>query len=335
MEPHSTRQRSDAHTGCFTLELKTWTWHPVLLSGKQSFRMSHNVLFFWAQGLVVVARQHVILCFGRGVARAWLSVSRNMLHFMSTSHQKNLKNLQWGYRKTSALFYGGRRGTVVCDFSIISPFEWEVKAFGEKNVVSYRFLIARVCKCVCVNWLQTHKERAEQHFFMGPLTAEGPKPQALPRPTLLCNSCPKAIMRGACQTGPALSHHHTLIQALYHIHERPLELYSWLAWVEIEIHALIRSAVMTVRRIAGSPFSCCHGGLMVCFEAKVRNTVTNPPSGVFTVGLHWCCNIVMLLSVLYSKALDWRSGGKRGYQQLGFTWHRLKLVIFIHVSVQK
>lgn len=117
-----------------------------------------------------------------------------------------------------------------------------------------------LCVCVCEKWLQTHKEQAEQHFFMGPLTAEGPKPQALPRPTLLCNSCPKAIMHGACQTGPALSHHHTLIQALYHIHERSPELYSRLAWVKISVHALIRSAVMTVRLTAGSRCSRCRGG---------------------------------------------------------------------------
>lgn len=174
----------------------------------------------------------------------------------------------------------------------------------KKKVVSHRFLIDCVCACVCVKWLQTHKEQAEQHFFMGPLTAEGPKPQALPRPTLLCNSCPKAIMHGACQTGPALSHHHTLIQALYHIHERSPELYSWLAWVKISVHALIRSAVMTVRLTADSRCSRCRGEPMVCFEAKVRNSVTEPPSGVFTLGLHWCRNIVVLLSVLYSKALD-------------------------------
>lgn len=40
---HSTRRRSAAHAGCFTLQLKVWSWHPVQLSGKQSFRMSQNV----------------------------------------------------------------------------------------------------------------------------------------------------------------------------------------------------------------------------------------------------------------------------------------------------
>lgn len=79
-----------------------------------------------------------------------------------------------------------------------------------KNVVSRQISHSL---CVYVNWLQTRWERVEQHFFTGPLTAEGPKPQALPRPTLLCNSRPKAIMHGACQTGPALSHNHTCIRA--------------------------------------------------------------------------------------------------------------------------
>lgn len=49
---------------------------------------------------------------------------------------------------------------------------------------------------------------------MGPLAAEGPKPQALPRPTLLCNTRPKAIMHGACETGPVLSYSHTCIEVL-------------------------------------------------------------------------------------------------------------------------
>lgn len=88
---------------------------------------------------------------------------------------------------------------------------------------------------------------------MGRLTAEGPKPQALPRPTLLCNSCPEAIMHGACQAGLVLSHHHTSILALCHIHEHSLELYSWLTWVEIKIYTKIRSVVMTVHLKADFP----------------------------------------------------------------------------------
>lgn len=47
--------------------------------------------------------------------------------------------------------------------------------------------------------------------FTGMLAAKGHKPQALPRPTLLCNPHPKAIKHGACQTGQALSHNHTCI----------------------------------------------------------------------------------------------------------------------------
>lgn len=43
------------------------------------------------------------------------------------------------------------------------------------------------------------------HHFYEPAGCRGPKPQALPSP-LLCSSCPKAIIRGACQTGPLLWH---------------------------------------------------------------------------------------------------------------------------------
>lgn len=112
-------------------------------------------------------------------------------------------------------------------FKIISPCKWEVKTLSAslhlKNVVSHQFLIV-VCVCASVFLCEVaaHREWAEQHFFTGPLAAEGPKPQALPRPTLLCNSRPKAIMHGACQTGLALSHNHTCIQALYHIYEHSL-----------------------------------------------------------------------------------------------------------------
>lgn len=42
---------------------------------------------------------------------------------------------------------------------------------------------------------------------------DGSKPQALPGTALLCNSRPKAITHGACQTGLALSHNHTCIGA--------------------------------------------------------------------------------------------------------------------------
>lgn len=62
-------------------------------------------------------------------------------------------------------------------------------------------------------------------------------------------------MHGACQTRPALSHHHTLIQTLYHTymnaHRGPEA--SRLAWVETEIYVLIRSVVMTVPLTTGFP----------------------------------------------------------------------------------
>lgn len=47
----------------------------------------------------------------------------------------------------------------------------------KKKVVSHQFLIAYVCVCVfvCVKWLQTHKERAEQHFFYGTAHCWGPQ----------------------------------------------------------------------------------------------------------------------------------------------------------------
>lgn len=147
---------------------------------------------------------------------------------------------------------------------------------------------------------------------MGRLTAEGPKPQALPRPTLLCNSCPEAIMHGACQAGLVLSHHHTSILAFCHIHEHSLELYSWLTWVEIKIYTKIRSAVMTVHLKAGFPL-LCHRNIGY-FKAKVHTPITELSLGVFPLDLHWCCNI---LSVLYRKAFVWSSAyGCSGYLTL-------------------
>lgn len=55
-----------------------------------------------------------------------------------------------------------------------------------------------------------------RHFYE-PAGCRGPKPQALPSP-LLCNSCPKAIIRGACQTGPLLWHIDTEWLAHAHSH---------------------------------------------------------------------------------------------------------------------
>lgn len=53
--------------------------------------------------------------------------------------------------------------------------------------------------------------------FTSPLAAEDPKPQALPSP-LLCNSCPKAIKHGACQTGPLLWNSAWLVHTQTHTH---------------------------------------------------------------------------------------------------------------------
>lgn len=165
-----------------------------------------------------------------------------------------------------------------------------------KNVLSRPFRAACAYVCVCERTrLQTHKERAEQHFFMGPLAAEGPKPQALPRPTLLCNSCPEAIMHGACQTGPALSHHHTFIQALYHIHERPLEQQSRLAWLQIKIHTRNMRRVSVAAGAGGRP--------------RGQRAPSEPPSGAFASGL--CFGVATVICCIS----NWCS---RGYQQFGF-----------------
>lgn len=121
---------------------------------------------------------------------------------------------------------------------------------------------------------------------MGPLTAEGPKPQALPRPRLLCNTRPKAIMYGACQTGPVLSHSHTCSEVPRHTHERPLELCRWLALTKIRMHTQIRSVVLTVHQTAGFPCEVSWE-LAVRIKVKVRSSVPKPPSGVFILGVHW------------------------------------------------
>lgn len=173
--------------------------------------------------------------------------------------------------------------------------------FTLANFASRPFLIAYIWV-----WTSYRHTRSEQsNTLMGRLTAEGPKPQALPRPTLLCNSCPEAIMHGACQAGLVLSHHHTSILAFCHIHEHSLELYSWLTWVEIKIYTKIRSAVMTVHLKAGFPL-LCHRNIGY-FKAKKHKPITELPLGVFPLDLHWCCNIVALLSVLYRKAFVWSS----------------------------
>lgn len=66
------------------------------------------------------------------------------------------------------------------------------------------------------------------------------------------------------------------------------------------MHALTGSAAMTVRQMAGS-LLLLSWELIVCFKVKVRYSVAEPPAGVFNSDLHWCCNIVVLLCVLYGE----------------------------------
>ena len=148
-----------------------------------------------------------------------------------------------------------------------------------------------VCVCVCVYVsVAADTQGARRATFTGPLTAESPKPQALPRPTLLCNSRPKAIMRGACQAGPALSHNHTCTRACVIVSTymtRSLQMGG-----NLNVHFNPKGCHDCACVIAG-----------VCLEVKVCNSVTKPPSGVFSLGLHWCFNNAAPLSVLYSEAL--------------------------------
>lgn len=109
-------------------------------------------------------------------------------------------------------------------------------------------------------------------------------------------------MHGACQTGLALSHNHTCIQALYHIYEHSLGALQLAGMGGNLNEHFNQKCCYDVRQTAGFP-PLLPQELIVCFEVKVHNSITKAPSGAFTLGLHWCCNIVALLSVLYSEAL--------------------------------
>lgn len=62
----------------------------------------------------------------------------------------------------------------------------------------------------CEPAAHTHIYTQGATLFTGPLAGRTAPNH---RPTLLCNSRPKAIICGACQTGPALSHNRTCIEA--------------------------------------------------------------------------------------------------------------------------
>lgn len=78
-----------------------------------------------------------------------------------------------------------------------------------------------------------------------------------------------------------------------------------LGWHGWKFKCALESEVMTrhARQTAVSPLLLLPQELIVSFEVKVYNSVSKLPSGVFSLGLHWCCNIAALLSVLYSEAL--------------------------------
>lgn len=158
--------------------------------------------------LVVAGWKHVIICFGSGFVQACSLFHRicccSVCHHNFSSVRKIGKISCAVNRMSSALFYGVRRETFM-DIWIISPFKWEVKAQGASSHVTKMWHP--------INFSWTRWRHTGSNTFTGLLTAEGSKPQALLRPTLLCNSRPKAIIHGACQTGPALSHNHTCIQA--------------------------------------------------------------------------------------------------------------------------
>lgn len=168
--------------------------------------------FFPWVGSVVAGWEHVIVCFWQRVYPGTQFVSQSRLLCCLPSSpllfsQENWENLLCGNRIHSK----GRETPM--GLWIISLRKGEVKdrctSSHNKNVTYHQFLIVYTCV-----WTGCRQGAT--------LLQDCSKPQALPRPTLLCKSRPKVIIHGACQTGTALSHNHTCIRACVmcvHIHE--------------------------------------------------------------------------------------------------------------------